>query len=185
MLKKNNKLSGFTLIEVVIVIFIIGLFLTTLFSMFFLIIKSQARLVYLNEVKKNGDYLLNYLKYFLKNDVVKISSIGYNQEDCNFNDKDKIYTISKSNSGHSFFLNSNNAIQENAIDVDGVYVPQETFPLNSFKTRIKNLKFSCSQNNIHAPPLITVGFSIEYNYNNTIFESISLNYRTNIKLTNY
>ncbi|PIY70331.1 hypothetical protein COY89_01780, partial [Candidatus Roizmanbacteria bacterium CG_4_10_14_0_8_um_filter_36_36] len=62
-----KKWLAFTLIETVVVIGVIGLVLPVLFTILFVILQQQSKLNRLQQVKKNGDFVLSILEKTIKN----------------------------------------------------------------------------------------------------------------------
>jgi len=68
----KTKYSGFTLIEVVVVMGVIAVILPAIFSMIFGILRQQVKLHKMTVVKREGDYALTYLKNIIQTRTVNI-----------------------------------------------------------------------------------------------------------------
>ena len=73
-IKINFQKKGFTLIEMVVVVGVIGFVLPILFAIVFLIIQQQARIYSLQEVKKQGDQALFSMRGTVKQYAEKITN---------------------------------------------------------------------------------------------------------------
>lgn len=76
-MKKGRVLSvieGFTFIEMVIVIAIIGIALPTLYAIFFLILQQQIKTSRLVEVKRQGGFVINTVESLIQRNAVSIHS---------------------------------------------------------------------------------------------------------------
>ena len=62
---KNSK--GFTLVETVVVVFLLGLIVAVSGSLFFAILKGASKAEVVKEVKQNGDYAMNFMIRTIRN----------------------------------------------------------------------------------------------------------------------
>ena len=69
-----NIKKGFTLIETIVVVAVIGLTLPVIFSIFFVLFQQQTKIYRLNTVKKEGDYVINLIENTIRDDAVTILS---------------------------------------------------------------------------------------------------------------
>ncbi|NMB83755.1 hypothetical protein GYA28_00520 [Candidatus Roizmanbacteria bacterium] len=65
---------SFTLIESLVVVGVIGLVLPAIFSITFIIIQQQTKIIRLQEVKKQGDFVINTVENLIRNNAVSIHS---------------------------------------------------------------------------------------------------------------
>ena len=67
-MKKFNK--GFTLIETIVVIAVIGLTLPVLFATILTLMRQQIKIYRLSQVKREGDYIINLMENTIRNRAV-------------------------------------------------------------------------------------------------------------------
>lgn len=67
MVRKYSKNSGFTLFEVIIVIFLFSLISVTGTSLFFSIMRTTSKAEAEKEVKQNGDYAMTVMQTMIRN----------------------------------------------------------------------------------------------------------------------
>lgn len=182
------KNKGFTLIELLIVIAIIGLTLPVLFSLFITTLQSQAKIVILQNVKKNGDSALDQINYLVQNRIYTIySDQALTTEVCTTRSGLSTPTSSQTvyfadKGGNSFYLaqvNDKIASYSSSISPNPYYL---TTPL----VKVTNFVISCSRTSSYSPPLIDVAFSVSQLDSATRHENTAnLDYRTKIKLRSY
>lgn len=67
----NCREKAFTLLEMLIVLSIVGILLSTIFSILFVVLRQQVRIARIIETRRQGDSILN----FMKERIVRASSI--------------------------------------------------------------------------------------------------------------
>ncbi len=72
-MNRKNQTIGFTLIEMMVVIFIIGLILPAFFSIVFTLARQQAEILILQKVKEEGDFVQTKIISLVRNKAVKIN----------------------------------------------------------------------------------------------------------------
>lgn len=182
-----KKINGFTLIETIVVVAVIGLILPVIFSIFFVLLQQQTKIYRLNTVKKEGDYIINIIENTLRNDAVTIHSANPP------NDANKVCandSTSYSSTSSLYFLNKNTLwfgylINSGVISSSSANLA--SINLTSSKTRINSFSISCSRTHIYSQPSVSLSFNIEYcndvACSQTRPEEIaSLFYKTRIKL---
>lgn len=188
------KKKGFTIIEILVVITVIGLTLPVMFSIFFVLFQQQTKINRLSAVKKEGDYIISQVNNTVKDRAVSIHS-GKPPDDTN-----KVCATDISDHGVSptvtslYFLDKNRlwfgyALNGNSIAFDSVSLASVQ-NLSSSKIIITNFLISCIRNNLFSPPLISLSFDICYDAgtgdctSTRPEELVSLHYQTRIKLRN-
>jgi prepilin-type N-terminal cleavage/methylation domain-containing protein len=182
------KEKGFTFIEMVVVIAVIGLVLPVLFSIIFTIFRQQVRIYRLTEVKRQGDYVLNVIENSLRNDAVKIYSGSPTDvpptEICN------AVTASQA---IGYFQDKNSEWFQPHLESFKVASSSSTtsdFDLTNNKVRVESLTMTCARTAEFSPPIVHINFSICYNNNNSCTsarseENVTLTYQTKVKLKSY
>jgi len=195
-MKKFNK--GFTLIETIVVIAVIGLTLPVLFVIILTLMKQQVKIYRLSQVKREGDYIINLLENTIRNRAVTIHS--GQPSDANIVCQNADYPLSGTVDNLYFrdedkqwfgYLFENNSIASKSADLDN---PPNvlTSPLTSSKILVNNtFSISCSRNSTYSPAAILLGFDICYDSGAGVCTSTrpeevaSIHYQTRIKLRSY
>lgn len=185
-MEKSLFKKGYTLIEMIVVIAIIGVVLPTIFTILFVIIQQQLKIYRLIEVKKQGDFVLSFMRNKIETEAVKISS------------KSDIITERCATTPSSYepttqdfyFLNKDNNVFVFRTDSDGNLVLNNfatgiPTALTTSKVAIKNLTLKCIKKSNLASPLVQISFTVEYNNSsaNVSAEEVAvLNYKTKLRL---
>src|SRR3989338_359983 len=159
-MKIKNQMSGFTLLEVLIVVIVVALIIPMMASLFIVNIQSFARVKILQQVKSNGDLVMDIVEQRIRNDVWAIySNSSATDEVCStrigintpasyngqpyFRDSDQNIFYIADNNGVMEFTDSGttNALTNNQVEVD-------------------TLTISCSRSSNFADPLINITFSL-------------------------
>lgn len=180
----------FTLIETIIVLGILGIATPIILTIVFIILKEEIKIKSLNQIKREGDYVLNTISYLIKNSAVSIHSSSPPDDTniiCNLQNnysaselvfKDKLsnwFKISLSNDKISSYSSINNL----------------TTDLTSNNVKIYNFSINCQNNSPYSAPLVSIEFDICYKGKkidcsyNLQEDPPSLHYQTKIKLRNY
>ena len=188
-----KKINGFTLIETIVVVAVIGLTLPVIFAIFFVLLQQETKIYRLSTVKKEGDYIINLMENAIKNEAVTIlSSISPIPPDAT-NKKCASDSSSYSSTSSLYFLNKNGlwfGYLVNGNTIASSAASLASINLTSSKTRISSFSISCSRTYMYSQPSISLSFNIEYcndiACSQTRPEEIaSLFYQTRIKLRNY
>lgn len=188
-----KKIKGFTLIETIIVVAVLGLTLPVIFSIFFVLLQQQTKIYRLNTTKKEGDYLINLISRNIKNDASIILSSNSplppnltnkvcDADSTNYSSNSSLYFLDKNGRWFGYLINGN-ALASSSANLASTN-------LNSARTRITGFSIACSRTYMYSQPMVTISFDIEFC--NTVAcdqartEEIStLHYNTKIKLRNY
>src|SRR3989344_5649076 len=208
-MKKNFQFSifnfqfkrGFTFIETLVVISVLGLIFPIMFSILIVILQQQLKIFRLTEVKRQGDSIVSFLENIIKDNAYTIYD-DVPTEICEASDineagdpnpfphiGDISFFRDKYNS--SFSLNYDSDSANLSISADTVLPgPTFSFPqgeLNSSKVIITSFSLSCNRQSIFSAPLVSLNFTICYKINDSCLsprpeEIATLDYHTNIKL---
>jgi prepilin-type N-terminal cleavage/methylation domain-containing protein len=194
---KKNK--GYTLIEMLIVISIVGLIMPAIFTILFVIIQQQLRIYRIIETKKQGDYVLTFIKNKVIEDAVKITDAT--TEQCaiaNTYYPPLANGVQPTNNGSTFFFQTTQATTKfnfyidtasNSIDnnslvfnetVGGTVTPTQ---ITSKKVVISNLAFQCVKKTNTGGALVRISYVVTYN--STLGDPVSYTYSTKVKLRTY
>lgn len=188
---------GFTLLETLVVISIFGLIFPLVLSILFVILQQQLRINSLTEVKRQGDYITDYLQNAIANNAYKIYDLNSN-EICDSNPINPFPHSGTPESFHDQFgsqFSINWSPPDLFINYAAPSVPAPTFAfpqgqLNNTKVIIDSFQISCSRPSIFAAPLISVSFTICFKHGASCASSepqkvVSLDYQTFIKLRSF
>ncbi len=188
--KINMKKKGFTYLEIIVVVGVIGLVLPALFAILFAIISQQTKLYALQEVKRQGDSALSIIENTIKKNAVGIySDLNLTTEKCK--DTDQSYN---SIDGTTFWFKDKQGVAFKFYlgpKTDGdttnsilLYTPttnDSITPSNiDVSTPISGIFISCYRTGTFVPPIVTVQFIVTH-----IPTSTSLTYTTKVKLYSY
>jgi len=192
---KRSFANGFTLIETIVVIAVIGLTLPVLFSVIFTLMRQQVKIYRLSQIKREGDYVINLMENTIRNRAVTIyksavlddvnivcKTAGSSWPNPYFFDEDKRWFV-YSASGNSVVSTSAN-LSPPPINL--------IINLTSSKIIVSGFSISCSRNSVYSPASISLSFDVCYdtglpNCATTRPEEFTptLHYQTRIKLRNY
>lgn len=177
--------SGFTMIEMIIVIGIILITLPVIFGLFFVNFQAQSKVFILQEVKRNGDYSLNVMESLIKNRVHSIySDQAMTSEVCST--KNSSGTQS-SHPGPIYFKDKDGKLLYFTLSSGRIasYSAAVSYNLTNSKVKASILTVKCSRTQTFSPPLVSVSFQIDQAQGARYEEIASLYYQTKIKLRNY
>jgi prepilin-type N-terminal cleavage/methylation domain-containing protein len=196
--RKQNS-NGFTLVETIIVLAIFGLVIPSVFSIITAIVRQQADIYRLTEMKRQGDYAMGYVKQTILNDAEHLYAYSSNPSDVyeeicsqdgspnefyetssngndfrmSTRDDPTIYMYFRletdANSGTSILLHENTDGDSEEVTSTSVYIPY--------------FHIDCFQKNDFAAPLIGIQFAVVYK--NKSGQQVNLNpltYQTKFKL---
>lgn len=189
------KKKGFTIIEVIVVIAVVGLTLPVMFSIFFVLFQQQTKVYRLNSIKKEGDYIIRLVENNIKDNATMIlrTNSPIPPDDTNKVCFDDLSSYSSTTS--LYFLDENSAwfgytADSRTIASDSANLAA-AIDLTSSKILISNFSVSCSRTYTFSQPLVLLSFDICYDSgtgdcNSSRPEEVaSLHYQTRIKLRNY
>jgi len=178
------KKKGFTLIEIVVVIGVIGFVLPALFAIIFGILQQQSRIYSLMEVKRQGDNALVTMENIIKNNALKIymdQLLTDANEVCveggqsyspTFPNQDAFYFKDKRGAYFRFYLSVDKISSDSALS------PAD---LTNSKVIVSEFAIRCDRLADYSTPLVSVSFTV----NNRPTGQYPMNYYTKIKLKNY
>ncbi len=183
----KKRLSGFTIIEMVVVVAVIAIALPAIFAIMFAVVREQAKVYALKQVKREGDFALSTMQNTIRSYAQTVN-----------NDKppssgNAICTGSNSsqNTLQIYFTPSNVPGGYFGYKLNGSAIASDSSILNQLNltspnVTIPRLQFGCSRTSIYSPPLINISFTVRYGSQLNFFENqASLDYSTQIKMKNY
>jgi len=184
----KKKQYGFTLIEMIIVIVVIGLVLPALISVLFTVVRQQAKIIALQEIKNQGDNAISSIETVIKSQAIGIYST-YLDPDFSGPQCNTTGAIYSSSTGDDFYFKDKNGKQFhfylNNVDPNDPYIASQSalsasvMKLNNSRVQISGFSISCKKTATYSAPIVTISFKVAHK------EGSSMNYQTRIKLRNY
>jgi len=187
------KKRGFTLIEMVVTISVLGLALPVLFAIIFMILKEETKIVSLSEIKRQGDFALNVMENTINNNATGIysdSDLMPVNKQCNTTGTydGTVYFMDKDRNWFNYYLNGSTIASGSSVLTTPDYID-----LTTSKVRIENFVITCSSTADFSTPIVNIAFDVCHNNNSNPCSSISthfeenalLHYQASIKLKNY
>lgn len=186
-----KKRLGFTLIELLVVVVIVGLVLPAVFAIVFAVIRQQARVFALKQVKREGDFVLNAMEFNIRNYASGIfADQALTDEYC-----DQALTFGRktyTDDGSSFYFEDDlgNWFRYYLITNNNIPIvasgsgTASNLNLTTSKVRITNFSLTCEREAAFSAPVISISFDVVYN---SPFqdELITLPYKTQVQMKNY
>lgn len=178
--------SGFSLIEILIVVSILAFTIPIVFGLFFINLQSQTKVLILQEVKRNGDSALNTIEYLVKNRAYTLySDADLTTEVCTtrsssatLTSSSTVYFVDKNGASFNF------AVDQNKLASFSATISPNPSYLTNVRVAVSNFTMSCNRTSSFNPPLVTIAFTVSQPSGNTRHEQQStLNYQTKIKMT--
>lgn len=174
----KSKKDGYTLVELLMVISILGLILPAIFSILIIILQQQARIYELSTVKREGDNILNLLKAKIVNEATGVinqngtgqcvtSGTKYEPDlSNNFTLKTKI---------SSFYYHADNTLKLN-----------NTVSLHSDRVTITDFKLYCYKKSDFSPIMVGISYKVNFKKTTGLTSATppSLEYQSRILLRN-
>ncbi len=179
-----KKSLSFTLIETVVVVGVIALVLPSLFAIVFAILQQQTKIIRLQEVKKQGDFVLGTIKTEIKNSAVSIHSdepsTDLNKICQTMAVEEAAYFKDRNSNWFRFYtpLGTTKIASESAAG---------SSDLTNDKVLINDFSINCYKTSDYSSAIVDIKYEICYN-NGTVCsssrpeENVTLTYQTKIKL---
>ena len=188
---QNSKLGkSFTLIEIIIVIAIIGLVIPAVFSIIFVILNQQIKIYRLQQVKKEGDFVISSIENTIKNNTQSIyQEQALTSEKCGVSEA--AYPVEYSDPGGVNFYFKDKINKWFNYSLEGGKVSSSSadigmIDLTTDKVTVSNFDISCARNSIYSPATISLSLTIAYQTSSTrVEETAVMTYNTKINLKSY
>jgi len=190
--RKHRK--GYTLIEMMLVIAMIGLLMPAVFSILYVIMQQQVKIYELTETKRQGDYVMQLMKEKIMRDAASLrrdddgifASVSVISNICNSSGS----SFTSANNGLDFvFLNDvTNPFQYvqsgNTLRYREVGAPNVDAALNNSKVTITNFQINCAVKSTYTDPVVSFSYTATYNriVPNPQLGTTALQYQTKVKL---
>lgn len=185
--------KGFTLIETIVVIAVIGVTLPVLFAIIFTLMRQQLKINRLSEIKREGDYVSSVIENTIRENAISIHSglpVNDSTEICEgalsfSNPATSLYFLDKNKNWFGYQFTGNTLASESANLIN------PSIDLNSPKIFISNFSISCSRSTVYSAQSVQFSFDVCFDTGlpdcaTTRPEEItSLHYQSRIKLRNY
>lgn len=185
---KKNIQRGFTLVEMLVVVAVIALVLPAVFTIVFTILRQQAKIYAIQEVKRQGDFILNNMRTTLKNNAVTVHSgvPSASNEICNTLGSSSTPSASlyfKDKYNNYFWYTSDGTKIASNSSITGA-----TSDLTSSRVKVSTgtpLDISCFRGASFAAPIISITYGITFNTTSLRPEdTVSFDYKTKVQLRN-
>jgi len=180
-LKKKINNLGFSLLEILAVLSILGIILPATFSVVMVILRQQLAVYELVSVKQEGDNILLAIKEKIRSEALTIKNQN-NFEECNIANSSYApsaltnFQISSQNSSFNFYF----ALNSNALEVkEGL----NSTKLHSNAVTVTSFTISCFKKTNESDTIIAVNFTVKINRSTSDPPVPSLNYQTNIAIS--
>jgi prepilin-type N-terminal cleavage/methylation domain-containing protein len=180
------KQSGFTLIEILMVLGIIVVVIPSIMSISYVILSEQLRIYRLTETKRQGDYIMNVMKEKIARDANRLFDNSTSSNVCNT--AGSSFTSLAGTTFDFIDIDGNTfsfrEVENNLIITDLTVLPTITSNLNDARVMITNLTIECARKALLSGPLVGFAFDVTF-FDATPTEregTITLHYQTKVKL---
>lgn len=188
-------MAGFTLVEVIVVIAIVGMMLPIIFSIITTVARQQSKIYRISEAKQQGDFALAYIKNYIRNTGDRIYLLRNDEtnefavEVCNtietpgnthLSQSGKDFYIKKNNTPNQYFRFYNERAR---IDLDGASGSREreisqiffddngsAQQLTTNNVKIENFSLQCIRRTESGEPYVVISFLIYFTGNSDSFD---------------
>lgn len=173
MTTNTSKQFGFTFLEVIIVLGIIGILLPIVFSIIFTVSRQQNKIYRLAEVKQQGDYAMAFMKSYVGEHAEKIyNDSALTAEVCKTSAAPQNLHISQT--GNNFYFLKENTLNDYfrlyvATDSSRLMLDDngEQFNLTTSNVKVINdqIELVCIKKNNVSNPFVIISFGLYYTTN--------------------
>ncbi len=192
--QQHKRKKGYTIVEVILVISLVGLLMPAIFSILYVIIQQQLKIYEITEVKRQGDYIMQVMKEKIMRDAEVLQ-----RDDDGIQVATAVITnicttpgsnYSSASQGLDFvfqdallnrfqYVLSGNTLffrHDGASSIDAA--------LNNSAVSITNLQITCSLKSDLTSPIVTISYTATYNrpVPNPQLGTTVLDYQTKVKL---
>lgn len=181
--RKNQ--AGLTIVELIVVIGVIALSLPVIFNLFFTMLRAQAKTYALQEVKRNGDTVLNLMQTLVRQRAIGIySDQALTTEICAASGSQSggpLYF--KDRAAALFYFASEGA---NPAKIASRTATLVYYNLTNPKVTVNNFSLQCFRRSAFSPPAVKIDFDIVSfsTFATRQEEKAKIHYTTQVKLRN-
>lgn len=182
-IQKNT--CGFTLLEMLIVISIIGIVIPMMMGLFIVNLRSYVRVKTLAEVKKNGDFALDNIEAKIRDNIWAIySNESGTSEICTTKSSLLTQNYYTTETGEMYFKKSDGVIFSLSINNNRLVYSQSSndYDITSDNVIVDFLRLSCNRSSEFSSPIVTVEFTVESKQQSRAEDALSLNYYSKYKI---
>ncbi len=174
---KKNLQKGFTLVEILVVVTLLGLIGIIITQVFILGVRSQVKNEVMKEVRQNGDFIVNVIESMTR------SAIDILETDCNTSTQE-LSIVNQDGYTTIFSCENNNIASTSAYPEPS---PTVTVNLNTAKVKITDCSFRlvCPTPPI-VPKYVLFNFTVSQAGSDTSPEQVSsMDYQSTVSLRGY
>lgn len=177
----KKKKNGFTLLELILVLAILGIIVPAGFSMFIASMRAQLKVTLLQEVKRNGDTSLNVMESLIKSRTVSLQQLDgtsiCNTAGTTYSAGD-VYFVDPENERFRFHL-VGDTIASDSSSIGSI-------SLTSGKVAVTDFTLTCEKETSFTTPIINIGYTVsQVNVTTRSEEQATMDYLTKVRLRTY
>jgi len=167
------KKKSFTLVELLVSVFIVALILPPVFAIFFSMMRQQIVLISYSDMIKQGENIHANLKHLIEDRSILITDSGFTANVCPLitsptpTPASTLYAIDTERAPIKLYQE---VASPNRIASDSA---SKTYFLTSSGIVVSNLKFTCSRINDKTPSVVKASYTLQ---KNAFYKDISLQY---------
>lgn len=176
------KRKGFTLIEMLIVLTVVAILIPTTFSIVYVILRQQVRIYRVVETRRQGDYIMTFLKDKLIR-TSRMTNVAGTTTYCatpgpsyNAGDGNTVSFVDNKDVTYRIYLDGTNK--------SIMYSTGSPIALNNTNVEVTGLTIECDRRATYSSPLIGITYTVTFIDNTPSVQegTIQLQYQTKIKL---
>lgn len=175
------KHKGFTLLELVMVLAILGIIIPAGFSMFIASMRAQLKVNMLQEVKRNGDTSLSVIENLIKSRTVSLQQLDgtsiCNTANTTYSAGD-VYFVDQESERFRFHL-VGDTIASDSSSIGSI-------SLTNAKVAVTDFTLTCAKETSFTTPIISIAYTVsQVNDTARSEEQATMNYLTKVRLRTY
>lgn len=177
MITQKQK-SGFSLVEILVVLAVLGIMLPAFFSLVFSVLRQQVKLQYMSRVKREGDAAFALMREVARDRSVRLTDAPSGAGICETagTSANTVYFYDETGNWITFILQNNQIVAQRNTG-------SET--LTSSNVTVSGLTVSCVRKARYAAPLVSMSFTVSSENVGRSEAKASLPYRTSVVMRSY
>jgi len=180
--------AGYTLIEVLIVIMLLGIIMPAIFTILYAVLQQQAKISEITETKRQGDYIVQFMKEKITREA---GGIEFDNGSGPVNICNTPGPLQTSSTGTEWTYLADSASDNFRFvydsDTQTISFTQNavTTSLNDSRTMVDNVSFECRKPTTYSSPSVAFSFRVTYNRStpNAQLGTTSLPYQSRLRIT--